>query len=76
MNTLTRTLPLRLTAATMAAATTFALFSAVVDISEPERGTMIAAAAARRAVQAGAVASTPVAVAGFVAGDATTTPAR
>lgn len=76
MSTLTRTVSLRLTAATMAAATTFALFSAVVDIAEPERGTMMAAAAARQAVQAGAAASTPVAVAGLVAGDATTTPTR
>lgn len=72
MNMPTRPATLRLTAATMAAATTFALFSAVVDIAEPQRGAMFAAAAARQAASGGGAASAPVAVAGV----ATTLPAR
>lgn len=76
MNNPIHTATSRLAAATLAAVTTVALFSAVVDIAEPQRGAMFAAAAARQAVPGGGAASAPLAVAGVAADHAEAPPAR
>jgi hypothetical protein len=56
MNTAPSTLIRRFAAAVAAGTTTFALFSAVVNLSEPQRSGLIAASAARQAEQAQAQA--------------------